>query len=370
MTDLPTDFPVTVPKEMVNDDAYLVAAVLAKAGDKVAKDQLLAEMETSKSTFTLTSPADGYFYPHYAVGQMLAVGEVFAIVSTAPRQNTPGADGNPETPAHPDPRFSIAAWERYIISGLPLTAFDGLSHVKKQDVEAAVIRNGLGTDNSRALGSLAGLADLSADEKENAIILLGGGGHARECIDIIERAGQYRIAGVLDTRSRPGVDIAGHPVLGDNDDLERLLQIGIRNLVLAYGISGNHTDRGRHFRELLDMGFIFPNIVHPQSAVNRHARLGRGVQVMAGVVVGSQAEIGDACILNSNAVVSHDCVLDSNVHVAPGALLAGGVCVGRDTVVGMGASVYMRVKVGAGVIVNNGSHIFENVPDYVPENPQ
>ncbi len=31
------------------------------------------------------------------------------------------------------------------------------------------------------------------------IILIGGGGHCRACIDVIETNGKYRIAGIVDT---------------------------------------------------------------------------------------------------------------------------------------------------------------------------
>lgn len=364
MADMPLDHPIIVPKELVNDDAYLVAAVLAKEGDKVAREQPLVEMETSKSAFTIASPADGFFYPHYAAGQMVAAGEVFGVVADALRQNDALLAGQTAGAAKPDPRFSLAAWERFLQSGLPLSLFDNLAHVKKQDVEAAVARQEQQTLGPDALHPIARLAALSPDAKEQAVVLLGGGGHARECIDVIERSGVLRIAGILDTRNAPGTMIAGHPVLGGNDQLKMLQDAGLRNLVLAYGIGGGQADRGRHFRELLDMGFLFPNIIHPQAAVNRHAVLGRGVQVMAGVVLGSQAEVGDACILNSNAVVSHDCILESNVHIAPGAVLAGGVCVGRDTVIGMGSTVYMRVRVGAENVIANGTHVFSDVPDH------
>lgn len=350
--------PIAIPKELVNDDAYVVAALLADPGQIVAKGQPLAELETSKAAFTLVSPADGFFRPDFAAGDTVKVGGVFGHIAdspapppqTATAERTDGLGAKPSAPPdEPDSRFSRAAWELFRASGLPLDAFARLSLVKKSDVE-------------NALAGSAGATGIAAPDAD-AVVLLGGGGHCRECVDIIELEGKLRIFGIIDTYAKPGTLIAGHPVLGDNSYLEKLRRSGMPNLVLAYGISGSQADRGRHFRELLALGHAFPAIVHPKASVNRQASIGRGVQVMGGGLIGSLARIGDACIINSNAVVSHDCEIGTNVHIAPGALLAGGVKVGEDSVVGMGATIYMRVRIGSGAIVYNGANVFADVPD-------
>jgi UDP-3-O-[3-hydroxymyristoyl] glucosamine N-acyltransferase len=84
---------------------------------------------------------------------------------------------------------------------------------------------------------------------------------------------------------------------------------------------------------------------------------------MAGAVVSADARLGDICIINSNAVVSHDCVLGRNVHMAPGAVLAGRVVVGESSTVGMAATVYLGLRIGSNVVVQNGCHIFRDLAD-------
>lgn len=354
------DTPISVPKEMVNDDSYLIVSLAAGPGERVEAGQVLAELETSKASFSVASPATGYFYPSFEAGQMAPVGGSLGCIAAAVRDAAvsacaAGEDSSAATT--PDPRFSLAAWELFLGGGLPLHVFDGFAHVRKADVEAAL------KSPSAATVSTSILPDLSKNGGQDSVVLLGGGGHARECIDIIESAGLLRIAGIVDTRAAPGSMIDGYPVLGDNAILDGLPAAGHNQLILAYGISGSQKARGEHFAQLIGRGFQFPSVVHARAAVNRHARLGSCVQVMAGALIGSQAGIGDGCIVNSNAVVSHDCLLADNVHVAPGALLAGGVRVGRDTVIGMGATVYMRVRIGSGVIIYNGANVFADVPD-------
>ena len=51
------------------------------------------------------------------------------------------------------------------------------------------------------------------------IILIGGGGHCRSCIDVIESVGGYAIKGILDIKEKVGSDVLGYPVLGTDDDI-------------------------------------------------------------------------------------------------------------------------------------------------------
>ncbi len=221
---------------------------------------------------------------------------------------------------------------------------------------------GKGTEeNGCCTAARSGCVDTG--KKATAIILLGGGGHGLECLDIVELNDAYQVFGFIDMRASVGSDICGYPVLGGNEALPQYLTAGIKNLVLAYGNVSKQSDRGAHFRRLKEAGHTFPSLVHPKASVNRRAVFGCGVQVMGCSLVGARAVVGDAGIVNSGAVVSHDCHLEENVHVAPGAILAGGVRVGANTLIGMGATVYIGVQIGRDVVVQNGVTVFADVPD-------
>ncbi len=335
---------IPVPKEMVNDDAYVLSALVAEAGQYVQSGDILAELESSKASFSLVSPGEGYFTPAFAPGDMVPVGASFGTL-TENAESEPHPAAPEHQPQVQDKRFSRAAWDLFQKSGLSIDQFAGSTHIRQSDVQNAL---------AMPPGAVA-----DAD----ALVMLGGGGHCRECIEAIEQAGKYRIYGVIDTYATPGTLLAGYPVLGDNGRLEQLRNDGFFHLVLAYSLASSPAERLTHFRQLTALGHIFPAVVHPKAAVNRYATLGAGAQIMPGAVVGSNAIIGDACIVNSNAVVSHDCQLGANVHVAPGALLAGGVRIGDNSVIGMGATVYMRTRIGANVLIYNGAAIFAEVPD-------
>ena len=56
----------------------------------------------------------------------------------------------------------------------------------------------------------------------NDILLLGAGGHARSCIDVLEQERKYSIAGMIDQRTGEAHELIGYPVLGE-EDRERAL---------------------------------------------------------------------------------------------------------------------------------------------------
>ena len=54
------------------------------------------------------------------------------------------------------------------------------------------------------------------------ILLIGGGGHCRSVIDVIEQEAKYTIAGVIDKKELIGTKVLGYEVIGSDDDLEVL----------------------------------------------------------------------------------------------------------------------------------------------------
>ena len=54
------------------------------------------------------------------------------------------------------------------------------------------------------------------------IILIGGGGHCKSCIDVIVQEGKYRIAGIVDLPEKLHQKILGYEIISTDDDMPRL----------------------------------------------------------------------------------------------------------------------------------------------------
>ena len=57
------------------------------------------------------------------------------------------------------------------------------------------------------------------------IFLIGGGGHCRSCIDVIESCtNQYEINGIFDLPEKLGEKIFGFQIIGSDEDIEKYIE--------------------------------------------------------------------------------------------------------------------------------------------------
>lgn len=59
---------------------------------------------------------------------------------------------------------------------------------------------------------------------KGGIILVGGGGHCKACIDVIEKENKYKIAGIIDIREKLHQKVLGCEIIATDDDLPRLVK--------------------------------------------------------------------------------------------------------------------------------------------------
>jgi len=189
------------------------------------------------------------------------------------------------------------------------------------------------------------------------IILIGGGGHCRACIDVIESAGIFKIAGIVE---QPGKDklksILGYPIIGDDDQLATLKK-RYDYALITVGQIGSSSPRQNIFNHLKKMGFILPVIISPFAHVSKHAAIDEGSIVMHRVVVNAEVRVGRNCILNTGCLVEHDTEIGDHSHIATAAVLNGEVVVGSGSFVGSNATIVQGVKLPAQYFFKAGSLI-------------
>ena len=165
------------------------------------------------------------------------------------------------------------------------------------------------------------------------IILIGSGGHAASCIDVIESSKKYQICGFVSDNIKPGNKFLNYPILSNLNDIEKIKKI-TKNLILAFGSIYDCKKRSEVFNYLKKKDFKFKSVISPKSYISKHSLIGDGTIIMHGAIVNSGAEIGDNCIINSNSLIEHDCKLSSNCHVSTSATLNGCVQVGMNSFIG------------------------------------
>lgn len=166
------------------------------------------------------------------------------------------------------------------------------------------------------------------------IVILGNGGHARVCMDILK----YRFP----TEKIESCQFDPAESFSSESGLRYV--IGVGDIWL----------RRRLYDEI--MGGVI-EVIH-QTAIlpfNRYSDYTQGAQIMAGVVIQPYVLLGHNVLINTGAQIDHDCIIGDHCHIAPGAILCGGVTVGEGAFIGAGAVIPEGRKIPDNAFVPAGT---------------
>lgn len=195
------------------------------------------------------------------------------------------------------------------------------------------------------------------------LLLIGAGGHAKACIDVIEQHGGFDIVGLVGKPEELGGQCLSHAVIGTDADLEALARVH-RHALVAVGQITSPTLRVQLYQRAVEAGFELPAIVSPHAYVSPHAMLGAGSLVMHGAVVNAGARVGRNCILNTRALVEHDVQVGDHCHLSTGAIVNGNAMIGDGCFIGSGSVVREGIRVGAGCVVGMGLSVRHDLADH------
>ena len=196
--------------------------------------------------------------------------------------------------------------------------------------------------------------------KEN-IILIGGGGHCRSCIDVIESSRKYRICGIVDIAEQIHQKILGYEIIATDEEIPRLVH-EYPNFLVTLGQIHSPDKRMTIFNLLKKNGAFLPVIVSPWAHVSRHASVEEGSIVMHHALLNAGVGVGRNCIINTKALIEHDARIGDHCHISTGAVLNGGVKIGKSTLVGSGTMIKESLTVGNNSIIGAGASISRDIP--------
>ncbi|MBU3601772.1 NeuD/PglB/VioB family sugar acetyltransferase [Polynucleobacter sp. AM-25C3] len=187
------------------------------------------------------------------------------------------------------------------------------------------------------------------------LILVGAGGHAHSCIDVIERHGHFQIAGLVglpEQRDAQHLEY-GYAVIGTDSDLSCLAKT-YQYALITIGQIQSAEHRIRLYQQVRQLGYQLPIIISPTAHISSHATLGVGTIVMHGAIVNAGASVGNNCIINSRALIEHDARVEDHCHISTGAILNGDVTVGSGSFIGSGSIIKQGIVIGGDCLVGMG----------------
>lgn len=198
----------------------------------------------------------------------------------------------------------------------------------------------------------------------NKLVILGGGGFAREVawlVSDINKAGlsvMWDIVGFVDRNPKwIRKSLNGIPIMS--------LEQAACYLPDIYAIAavGSPRSRERAVREAEKLGFKFATLIHPTVLMDADTvEIGRGCMICAGNILTINVSIGKHVLLNLDCTVGHDSVLEDYASVAPGCHLSGYTTLRRGCYLGTGVVTKEKTEVGAYSVIGAGAAVVKNIP--------
>jgi len=194
----------------------------------------------------------------------------------------------------------------------------------------------------------------------NKLIVVGGGGFAKEVIWLARDCG-FNVVAVLDDNSEMhGKHVLEVPVVGGalNWTSYKVCQFVVaigsprtRKIVVDKMLSAGQPD--------------FATLIHPSVIKSQSVTFSEGCIVCAGMIFTVEINVGAHCIFNLNGTVGHECNIGSFVTVAPMAAISGNVTLHDFVEVGTGASLRQGVTLNRGAMLGMGAVLTKDIPQFV-----
>jgi sugar O-acyltransferase (sialic acid O-acetyltransferase NeuD family) len=195
---------------------------------------------------------------------------------------------------------------------------------------------------------------------KKGILIIGAGGHAKSCIDLIEESGNFNIKGIIGKTNEIGSSVLGYKVIGDDNQLGDFRSICDYALI-AVGQIRYASKRIELYSLAQHFGFSMPKVVSNFAHVSRNSTISDGTIVMPGVRIGPGVTIGENCILNTNCIIEHDSSVGSHSHISTGATVNGSVSIAERSFVGSGAIIRENLYLGANSFIKMGEIVTANI---------
>ncbi len=182
--------------------------------------------------------------------------------------------------------------------------------------------------------------------KKSKIILIGYGGHANSCIEVIKRINKFEIAGYVDKKINKE-NTYNLKYLGDEKSLPELRK-SFSKAFIAVGQIKSKLPRKNIYKKLKNLKFQIPSIIASTAYLSANVIIGEGNIVMNNVFLNTNVIIGNNNIINTGCIIEHDTKIGNDNHISTSCVVNGNVQVGNGNFIGSNSVVNNNV-----IIKNN-----------------
>lgn len=192
------------------------------------------------------------------------------------------------------------------------------------------------------------------------IVLIGGGGHCKSCIEVIESTQDYNIMGILDLPSELGKRVLNYEVIGNDDDYQKFSEMGYCFLITVGQIKSANL-RKKIYNKLTAINAEIETVIASTAKVSKYAVLSRGTIVMHHSFVNAGVTIGQNCIVNTGCILEHDVTVKDHCHISTASIVNGNCSIGSESFIGSGACISNGVQISNNIVIGAGSLVLNNI---------
>jgi len=188
------------------------------------------------------------------------------------------------------------------------------------------------------------------------IVVIGGGGHAKVVMSLINKLTFFEIVGYTDIQNKGRM--LNYDYMGNDTDF---LNVSNDINYAAFGI-GENVDQSMKkniIEKYKKNGINFPTLISPHAIINEDVEFGEGTIILDGVIINPSTRIGSFVTVYPNCVIEHDTIIEDNVYLAPSVNMCGGVIIKANSKIGNGVTIkdYITIKpnslIESGTIIKN-----------------
>jgi len=190
------------------------------------------------------------------------------------------------------------------------------------------------------------------------IILVGGGGHAKAWLDVIESDSFWHLKGYLDVKQTLS-DTYGLAYLGSDSEASKFVQEA--QFLITVGQLGFSPIREKLYNELKKLNAEFAIVKAINSIISKKSIIGCGTIVMHGAILQADTSVGENCIINDRVLIEHGSTIGNHCHISTGVIINGEVRIGNGVFIGSGSVLRNGITIGDNCVIGMGSVVTKSI---------
>ena len=194
------------------------------------------------------------------------------------------------------------------------------------------------------------------------MLVIGAKGFAKEVLEICQQNVTTKNISFYDDINHVIGDLlfGQFPILHSFDEAKMYFENYDKRFTLGIGNPKLRKELAEKFRSI--GGILTSTISNSVEIGNFQVEISNGVNILGGVKISNNVQIGEGSLIYYNAILTHDVVIGNYVEISPGVILLGRSKIKDNCQIGAGAIVLPDVIISENTVIGAGAVVTKNVP--------